>query len=90
MLARNLFALVVALATTTAHAHTFGASGFGFEEGGAHPISGIDHIMAMVAVGLWLHNKADKRYWAHSNIARIVARVGSSAIATAGLVLMIS
>lgn len=42
------------LATAPAWAHTEGAgvSG-GFLSGLAHPISGMDHIVAMVAVGLW-------------------------------------
>lgn len=42
------------LATAPALAHTEGAgvSG-GFLSGLAHPISGMDHVVAMVAVGLW-------------------------------------
>ncbi|MEI8395506.1 MAG: HupE/UreJ family protein [Rhodospirillaceae bacterium] len=66
MLARYLFAMVgtaVALAATTAHAHTFGTTGFGFMEGIGHPISGIDHIMAMVAVGLWASQEGGRALW---------------------------
>jgi urease accessory protein len=34
-------------------AHTGGGIGGGFLSGFAHPISGWDHVVAMVAVGLW-------------------------------------
>jgi urease accessory protein len=34
-------------------AHTKGGEGTGFVAGLAHPISGLDHVLAMIAVGLW-------------------------------------
>jgi urease accessory protein len=37
--------------SASAHQHTGGA--FGFLSGFEHPITGLDHILAMVAVGLW-------------------------------------
>jgi urease accessory protein len=37
----------------TAFAHTRGGEAVGFVSGFEHPISGIDHVLAMVAVGLW-------------------------------------
>ena len=40
------------LAAAPAFAHT-GESGGGFISGFAHPIFGPDHVVAMVAVGLW-------------------------------------
>jgi urease accessory protein len=39
-------------AARPALAHTTGSSG-GFTSGLAHPVSGIDHIAAMIAVGIW-------------------------------------
>jgi hydrogenase/urease accessory protein HupE len=36
-----------------ASAHTQGGQAVGFATGFAHPISGLDHVLAMVAVGLW-------------------------------------
>ena len=45
---------VVALALApAAHAHTFGAQGAGFAAGLSHPFVGLDHLLAMLAVGLW-------------------------------------
>jgi urease accessory protein len=40
-------------ALTPAQAHLLGVSGGGFAEGLAHPFSGLDHLLAMVAVGFW-------------------------------------
>ena len=37
----------------SAFAHTRGGEGAGFVAGFAHPISGLDHVLAMIAVGLW-------------------------------------
>src|SRR5262249_46317573 len=44
--------LLLVLVGTSAAAHTGSASG-GFVGGFAHPIFGPDHVVAMVAVGLW-------------------------------------
>ena len=39
--------------SAAALAHTKGGEGVGFVAGLAHPISGLDHVLAMIAVGLW-------------------------------------
>lgn len=44
---------VVLLAAQPAWAHVGGAEAAGFLSGLRHPVSGFDHILAMVAVGLW-------------------------------------
>lgn len=36
-----------------AHAHTDSATGGGFVSGFLHPLTGGDHLLAMVAVGMW-------------------------------------
>ena len=41
------------LLPSTAAAHTQGGEALGFFSGLAHPVSGVDHVLAMVAVGLW-------------------------------------
>jgi urease accessory protein len=50
VLATFVFAVVAA---APAGAHLTNAIGGGWGEGFAHPFSGIDHLVAMVAVGLW-------------------------------------
>ena len=47
----------VALAHVGAHAQGIG-------DGLAHPFSGLDHILAMVAVGLWASQMARPAWWA--------------------------
>src|SRR5262249_11935956 len=37
----------------TALAHTKGGQALGFSSGVQHPLSGLDHVLAMMAVGVW-------------------------------------
>ena len=46
-------AAALALAPAAAWAHADAHPGGGFVAGFLHPISGLDHVVAMVAVGLW-------------------------------------
>ena len=48
-----LVGLVLLFYPLTAFAHKRGGEAIGFVSGFEHPISGLDHILAMVAVGLW-------------------------------------
>jgi len=41
-----------------AEAHTFAAQGTGLAAGLAHPFIGLDHLLAMIAVGIGLANLA--------------------------------
>ena len=58
--AAGLFALAL---TGEASAHTFGASGAGFAAGFAHPYLGLDHLLAMVAVGFWAAQSGRPALW---------------------------
>ncbi len=51
------------LFTPAVLAHTFGAHGAGFAEGFAHPFMGLDHLLAMVAVGLWASQLGGRSAW---------------------------
>lgn len=46
-----------------AEAHTFGATGAGFVEGLTHPLGGLDHLLAMAAVGLWAAQLGGRACW---------------------------
>jgi urease accessory protein len=48
----------------TAIAHPNHDATFGFTSGIAHPLTGIDHILAMVAVGLWAAQLGGRMLWA--------------------------
>jgi urease accessory protein len=45
--------LFLLLWPVTTYAHVRGGEAIGFASGFEHPISGLDHVLAMVAVGLW-------------------------------------
>lgn len=52
--ARNvLFAALLAAASLPVFGHTAGGEAAGFLSGLEHPVSGLDHVLAMLAVGLW-------------------------------------
>ena len=48
-----LTTLAALFSTSAAQAHTGAGSTNGFAHGFAHPIGGWDHLLAMIAVGLW-------------------------------------
>lgn len=53
-----LLALLQQVFVQSAWAHTGTDTVFGFQTGFLHPISGPDHLVAMVAVGLWARSLA--------------------------------
>lgn len=59
---RTLTALALLLISTAASAHT-GHGSSGFATGLAHPFSGMDHLLAMLAVGLWAGQLGGRRIW---------------------------
>jgi urease accessory protein len=52
-LGRSLLIFCLLLNPLTVFAHQRGGEAIGFASGFVHPISGLDHILAMVAVGMW-------------------------------------
>ena len=50
---KNLLPVALALITNPAWAHPFHGSGSGYVAGFFHPFIGLDHLLAMIAVGLW-------------------------------------
>ena len=56
-------ALSVLAATAPAMAHTGVGATHGFVHGFMHPVSGVDHILAMVAVGLFAAHLGGRALW---------------------------
>lgn len=59
-------ALLVALFALTpvlAHAHHLPGQASGFTSGLSHPLLGMDHLLAMVAVGLWATQLGGRAIW---------------------------
>jgi urease accessory protein len=59
---RLAFLALAIVAPTIAHAHS-GAHMHGFGDGLAHPLTGLDHLLAMVAVGFWAASLGGAARW---------------------------
>lgn len=59
----GLLALVALAIASPAHAHIIAAGSAGGVQGFAHPFSGLDHILAMVAVGVWAAQTGRRALW---------------------------
>ena len=46
-----------------AEAHTFGSLGAGLMAGLTHPFVGLDHLLAMIAVGIWAGQLGGRAVW---------------------------
>jgi urease accessory protein len=68
--------LALAALPTVASAHIVQGEAVGFLSGFAHPISGLDHIVAMVAVGLWGAQLGRPAIWALPVTFPLVMAVG--------------
>lgn len=69
-----------------AAAHTFGAGGAGLLDGLAHPFAGIDHLLAMLAVGWWAA-QGDRRRLLLAPAAFVAAMIAGAVLALAGVAL---
>jgi len=58
------FALMLGAASNAALAHTGAEHAVSFASGFAHPWSGLDHMLAMVTVGLWAGANGGRALWA--------------------------
>jgi len=81
-LAVSSFAAVALLFTPAVFAHTFGAHGAGFAAGLAHPFLGADHLLAMLAVGVWAAQLGGEALWRVS-AAFLAAMAGGASLADA-------
>ena len=56
----SIATLVAIVMAGAAEAHTLGVAAAGFSAGLAHPLAGIDHLLAMIAIGLWSVQLAER------------------------------
>ena len=63
MIRKTLALIAALLLPTAAFAHVGVGSTASFAAGVAHPLSGLDHIAVMVAVGLWAALKGGRSLW---------------------------
>jgi urease accessory protein len=76
--------LAAAGLATPAFAHTGVDGAGGLVTGLLHPLLGLDHLLAMVAVGLWAAVAAGRQLWALP-LAFVAAMVVGGALGAAGL-----
>lgn len=79
-------ALAALALASGAQAHIIGAHGAGFAAGVAHPFLGLDHLLAMVAVGLWAAQRGGRARWAVP-LAFVGMMVCGALLALAGVTL---
>jgi urease accessory protein len=60
---KTLLALLLALTPSLAFAHVGIGDAHGIAHGFLHPVSGVDHILAMVAVGLFAAHLGGRAVW---------------------------
>src|SRR5687768_13712286 len=81
----TLAAVLIALAGL-AFAHTGHGNVAGFTHGFMHPIGGLDHVLAMVAVGLYAALLGDRGLWAvPATVVAMMAIGGALGMAGVGL-----
>jgi urease accessory protein len=64
MFKRSVLATMLLVAATPALAHTGHGSASGFIAGFSHPLGGLDHVLAMVSVGLFAALLGGQALWA--------------------------
>jgi urease accessory protein len=72
------------LGAPVAEAHLIGEHGAGFQAGLLHPLSGLDHLLAMIAVGIWAAQLGGRALWAVPG-AFVGCMVAGGALAVAGI-----
>lgn len=80
----SLALVILLLATSVASAHTEHDAGGGFVAGFEHPITGLDHVVAMVAVGLWGAFLGSRATWLLPVVFPMVMAIGG-ALGVAGV-----
>ena len=87
----SMLAVSLSVIPTLALAHPGhpGHEGYGVLAGISHPFTGADHMLAMVAVGLWAALRGGKALWAWP-AAFVVASVSGFVLAKTGLALPIA
>jgi urease accessory protein len=83
---RAIFTAALILAPVSAVAHPGSASVHDFSHGFVHPLGGLDHVLAMVAVGLMAARLGGRALWLVPG-AFVTAMAGAGAIASTGIAL---
>ena len=85
LMLKSATALIAAglLCASGADAHIVGEHAGGFAAGAAHPFLGLDHVLAMLAIGLWTAQAGARRSWAIPP-SFLIAMAAGGALALSG------
>lgn len=83
---RTIALITLCLVAGTASAHTGSHTVTGFVSGLTHPLLGLDHLLAMVAIGLWAAQQGGRALWAVP-AAFVGAMVLGGSLALSGIAL---
>ena len=83
---RTIILTILCLFAGTASAHSGDHTASGFVGGLAHPLLGLDHLFAMIAIGLWAAQQGGRALWAVP-AAFVGAMVLGGGLAWSGLAL---
>ena len=83
---RTIALTVLSLLAGSASAHSGNHLLTGFSSGLSHPLLGLDHLLAMIAIGLWAAQQGGRALWAVP-LAFVGAMVVGGGLAWAGLAL---
>nr|CAA9213709.1 Nickel-binding accessory protein UreJ-HupE [uncultured Armatimonadetes bacterium] len=82
----GFLAALLAFAPAAAQAHSGAGAAGGFALGLGHPLLGLDHLLAMVAVGIWAAQIGGRAVWAVPlSFAGVMALGGALGMAGVGL-----
>jgi len=79
-----LIAAALVATAMPAFAHTGAGTAHGFAAGFVHPLLGLDHLLAMIAVGLFAASRRGKALWLVP-LAFVAMMIGGGALAMAGV-----
>ncbi|MBL4917105.1 HupE/UreJ family protein [Szabonella alba] len=80
----RIFLISLCLMPTMALAHPGHGTEAAFLSGVSHPIGGLDHVLAMLAVGLWAGISGGRAFWALP-LAFVAAMIAGGALGATGV-----
>ncbi|QUX97037.1 urease accessory protein UreJ [Marinomonas sp. CT5] len=81
---KGLFAAALLVATGSVFAHPGHEHASSFMTGFSHPMGGLDHLLAMVAIGLWAASIGGRALWAIP-VAFVMTMILGGGLAVAGM-----
>ena len=81
---KGLFAAALLVATGSVFAHPGHEHASSFMTGFSHPMGGLDHLLAMVAIGLWAASIGGRALWAVP-VAFVMTMILGGGLAVAGM-----